>query len=65
MSDDEAQAQQLRQEGNTLYKERKFEQAREAFERAWQLYPKDIAVLNNVGGEHRPAPRGLLEYTEL
>ena len=54
MSDDEAQAQQqvqqLRQEGNTLYKERKFEQAREAFEKAWQLYPKDIAVLNNIGG---------------
>jgi hypothetical protein len=34
MSDDDAQAQQqaqqLRQEGNALYKERKFEQAREA-----------------------------------
>lgn len=52
MSDDaqaQQQAEQLRLKANGLYKERKFDEAREAYEQAWQLYPKDIAVLNNLG----------------
>ncbi|GAA5865033.1 hypothetical protein JCM3774_003945 [Rhodotorula dairenensis] len=52
MSDDahaQEQAQKFRTEGTQLYKERKFEQAREAFQKAWDVYPKDIAVLNNLG----------------
>lgn len=54
MSDDaqaQQQAEQLRLKANGLYKERKFDEAREAYEQAWQLYPKDIAVLNNLGGQ--------------
>lgn len=54
MSDD-AQAQQqaaeLKAKANGLYKERKFDEARAAYEQAWQLYPKDITSLNNLGGE--------------
>ncbi|GAA5988527.1 hypothetical protein JCM10908_003606 [Rhodotorula pacifica] len=52
MSDD-AQAQQqaveLKAKANGLYKQRNFEQAREAYQQAWEIYPKDIAVLNNLG----------------
>lgn len=40
------QADQAKAEGNTLYKSRKFDEAIEKYNKAWELY-KDITYLNN------------------
>lgn len=36
--------------GTEAYKKREFDEAIAQFEKAWDLYPKDITFLNNAGG---------------
>lgn len=36
--------------GNAAYKERKFDIAIAAFEKAWDLWPKDVTFLTNLSG---------------
>ena len=36
--------------GNAAYKERKFDLAIAAFEKAWDLWPKDVTFLTNLSG---------------
>lgn len=57
MSDDQAKAQAdaFKQEGNTAYKSRNFEQAEKAYKQAWEAYPKDITYLNNLAGNPTPS----------
>jgi stress-induced-phosphoprotein 1 len=45
--------------GNDAYKQRKFDVAIAAFEKAWDLWPKDVAFLTNLSG----APRHSLQIT--
>ncbi|GAA5833454.1 hypothetical protein JCM11251_003499 [Rhodosporidiobolus azoricus] len=42
------QADTFKQQGNDLYKQRKFEDAEKAYKQAWETYPKDITYLNNL-----------------
>lgn len=50
MSSPEAQALALKAEGNTLYKQRSFDEAAAKYEQAYELH-KDITYLNNLAGE--------------
>ena len=45
------EAEDLKAKGNTAYKARKFDEAIEAYQKAWELYPKDITFLTNLSGE--------------
>lgn len=55
VDDDEAKAKkaadELKTQGNTAYKARKFDEAIELYEKAWETYPKDVAYLTNLSGE--------------
>ncbi|WVQ77163.1 hypothetical protein IAR50_006846 [Cryptococcus sp. DSM 104548] len=42
------EAEGLKAQGNTSYKARKFEEAIEAYSKAWELYPKDVTFLTNL-----------------
>ena len=55
-ADQKKQAEDLKQKGNVEYKARRFEQAIELYNQAWELYPKDITFLTNLSGE-RSQPR--------
>ncbi|GAA5858159.1 hypothetical protein JCM8547_005675 [Rhodosporidiobolus lusitaniae] len=51
MSDDTAartQADDLKQQGNTAYKNRDFDTAEKLYKQAWDAYPKDITYKNNL-----------------
>lgn len=46
------EAQDSKKLGSEAYKKRDFETAITHFEKAWELYPKDITFLTNAGGKH-------------
>jgi tetratricopeptide (TPR) repeat protein len=45
------EAEAVKAQGNAAYKARKFEEAIEHYNKAWELYPKDVAFLTNLSGE--------------
>ncbi len=47
-------ADELKTQGNAAYKSRKFEEAIEFYEKAWETYPKDVTYLTNLSGECYP-----------
>lgn len=53
IDDDEAKAKKdaeaAKKVGNEAYKKRDFEVAAENFQKAWDLWPKDITFLTNLG----------------
>lgn len=58
MEDDEdakakKEADEIKLQGNAAYKARKFDEAIELYEKAWQTYPKDVTYLLNLSGECR------------
>ena len=46
------QALQQKQIGNDAYKKRDFDAAAAAFEKAWDLWPKDVSFLTNLSGKN-------------
>ncbi|OXH42341.1 stress-induced-phosphoprotein 1 [Cryptococcus neoformans] len=42
------EAEELKAQGNTSYKARKFDEAIEFYTKAWDLYPKDVTFLTNL-----------------
>jgi len=44
-----AEAEAEKKKGNEAYKKRDFATAEKAFEKAWELWPKDITFLSNLG----------------
>lgn len=55
MEDDDAnakkEADELKAKGNVAYKGRKFDEAIEAYSKAWEVYPKDVTFLTNLSGQ--------------
>ena len=55
MEDDDAQARKEaeleKQTGASAYKARDFPKAAEHFAKAWEVWPKDVTFLTNLGGE--------------
>lgn len=55
VDDDDAKAKkeadEIKQQGNAAYKARKFEEAIELYQKAWDTYPKDVTYLLNLSGE--------------
>jgi stress-induced-phosphoprotein 1 len=47
----EDEEKKAKAEGNVAYKARKFEEAIGLYEKAWDLYPKDVTFLTNLSGE--------------
>jgi stress-induced-phosphoprotein 1 len=45
------EAETAKKMGNEAYKKRDFEEAATQFSKAWDLWPKDITFLTNLGGE--------------
>jgi stress-induced-phosphoprotein 1 len=45
------EAEAAKQAGNAAYKSRKFDEAASLFEKAWNLWPKDVTFLTNLGGD--------------
>lgn len=59
VDDDDANAKkaadEAKQAGNVAYKARKFEEAIEHYNKAWDTWPKDVTFLTNLsGGSIRP-----------
>jgi hypothetical protein len=52
VSDEERQAVEAKKRGSEAYRKRQFEEAAQEFSKAWELWPKDITFLTNLGGEH-------------
>ncbi len=46
------EAEDLKAQGNVAYKARKFEEAVGLYEKAWEIYPKDVTFLTNLSGEY-------------
>ncbi|ORX36911.1 chaperone [Kockovaella imperatae] len=47
-ADGKKEAEELKAKGNTAYKARKFDEAIELYQKAWEVYPKDITYLSNL-----------------
>ena len=47
------EAEVEKQNGTAAYKKRDFEAAAKSFERAWEIWPKDITFLTNLSGSCR------------
>ena len=45
-----AEAEVQKKVGNDAYRKRDFATAAEAFQKAWDLWPKDVTFLTNLGG---------------
>jgi hypothetical protein len=45
------EAEAAKTAGNEAYKRRDFAEAAKSFEKAWELWPKDVTYLTNLGGE--------------
>jgi stress-induced-phosphoprotein 1 len=45
------EAEALKAKGNASYKARRFDEAVEAYSKAWEVYPKDVTFLTNLSGE--------------
>lgn len=59
MEDDEEakakkEADELKAKGTTAYKARKFEEAAELYQKAWDTWPKDVTYLTNLSGKLFP-----------
>lgn len=54
VDDEEAQAKKnaeaAKKLGGEAYKQRNFDEAIKQYEKAWELWPKDITILTNAGG---------------
>ena len=54
--DDETRAKKeadaAKEAGSVAYKNRNFEEAAKQFQLAWDTWPKNVAYLTNLGGEH-------------
>jgi len=44
------EAEAEKQKGSEAYKKKEFDVAAKAFERAWELWPKDVTFLTNLSG---------------
>lgn len=44
------EAEAAKKVGNEAYKKRDFETAAENFQKAWDIWPKDVSFLTNLGG---------------
>ena len=58
MEDDEdakakKEADEYKAKGTTAYKARKFDEAEEMYQKAWDTCPKDITYLTNLSGRSR------------
>ncbi|KAG8952056.1 Hsp90 cochaperone [Tulasnella sp. 419] len=42
------QAEELKKKGGEAYKKREFDAAKEAYEKAWEIWPKDVTFLTNL-----------------
>ena len=51
-SDEKKEAVKAKQQGNELYKARKFDEAIQAYEKAWELDNTDISYLTNLSAVH-------------
>lgn len=45
-------AEEQKKIGSDAYRKRDFETAAAAFEKAWELWPKDVTFLTNLSGTH-------------
>jgi stress-induced-phosphoprotein 1 len=45
------EAEEEKKKGNEAYKARNFDEAEKHFEKAWEIWPKDITFLTNLAGE--------------
>lgn len=45
-----AEAEAVKKAGNEAYKARRFDEAIEKYQQAWELFPKDISFLTNLAG---------------
>ena len=50
--------------GSEAYKKRDFEAATAHFSKAWDVWPKDISFLTNLGGNSRNALAGIQPYSD-
>lgn len=53
------EADALKAQGTVAYKARKFEEAAELYQKAWDTYSKDVTYLTNLSGELSPPRSGL------
>jgi len=44
------EAEELKGKGNVSYKARRFEEAIDLYQKAWELYPKDVSFFTNMSG---------------
>ena len=44
------EAEELKAKGNVAYKGKKFDEAVQFYEKAWDVWPKDVAFLTNLSG---------------
>jgi stress-induced-phosphoprotein 1 len=44
------EAEEAKKAGSDAYKKRNFEEAAKNFEKAWDIWPKDVTFLTNLGG---------------
>ena len=51
------EAEELKAKGNAAYKAKKFDEAVELYQKAWEVYPKDVTFLTNLSGEHEYAAK--------
>ena len=49
------EAESLKKQGGEAYKKRDFTTAADLYQKAWDLYPKDITFLTNLAGEPYPS----------
>lgn len=59
LTEEEKEAEALKQKGNELYKQKKFQEALEAYDAAIAKNPKEILYLNNKAGNSINAHRCL------
>lgn len=45
------EAEELKAKGTVAYKARKFEEAEEMYQKAWDTWPKDVTYLTNLSGK--------------
>lgn len=67
--DEEAQAKKqaeaAKKTGSEAYKRRDFDEAARSFQKAWDLWPKDITFLTNLGGTFRQSEYSKSDPTSL
>lgn len=61
----QAEAEAVKKEGNEAYKARRFDEAIEKYEKAWELFPKDISFLTNLAGTFALPRRSCRVFNKL